>query len=75
LQGFRSPERARALGIMRSYPMPLPELPALAGRAEPGGSWPGARQLAEGLLTLPTHSMLNRREQGELHRMIAAYGN
>ena len=53
---------ARA-GAARSYPMPLPALPPAAPFAHPDGSeWRGARSLADGLVTLPTHGLLSERD-------------
>jgi dTDP-4-amino-4,6-dideoxygalactose transaminase len=44
---------------MRSYPHPLPRLPALAPHLSgPERRWPGAEELAAKLVTLPTHSRL-----------------
>jgi dTDP-4-amino-4,6-dideoxygalactose transaminase len=57
LRGSIDEGRARALGVMRSYPHPLPRLPALAPRLSgPERRWPGAEELAAKLVTLPTHS-------------------
>lgn len=56
LRGLPDPETARRLGILPSYPTPLPSLaegPELDGKK---GTWPGAATLARELLTLPTHS-------------------
>jgi dTDP-4-amino-4,6-dideoxygalactose transaminase len=55
----------RRLGVERSYPTALPDLPAL-GRAPGSGHFPGARALAARLVTLPTHSFLR---EGELERL------
>ena len=55
LTAFRSP-RSRALGIMPGYPRPLPELPVTF---ELEGTAPGARELAQSLFTVPTHSRLS----------------
>jgi len=55
---FRSPHAGK-LGIAAGYPKPLPELPQLADlRAGPGKEFPGAVQLANDLMTFPTHSLL-----------------
>ncbi len=44
------------LGIVRNYPRPLLEEPALADVVHPGEpDTPGAREIAQRLLTLPTH--------------------
>ncbi len=62
---------ARRLGIMPSYPAPLPSLPALRGRlAAPSRSFPGATKLSAQLFTLPTHSLLAERDIEALERWI-----
>jgi dTDP-4-amino-4,6-dideoxygalactose transaminase len=48
---------ARRLGAARSYPLPLPDLPALRGRMIGPVSSHGASVLAERLWTLPTHTL------------------
>lgn len=50
----------RRLGIARGYPATLPSLPQARGVSELEAvrEWPGARSLAEGLITLPTHSLV-----------------
>jgi dTDP-4-amino-4,6-dideoxygalactose transaminase len=54
-------QEARQLGISSGYPKPLPSLPQLSGiSAEAGNVFPGAEELAEGLITLPTHSLLSQ---------------
>ncbi len=57
----------RALGIARSYPIPLPELPQaapwLAGAQRVP---PGARELATRLLTVPTHHFVTEADVGRV---------
>ena len=49
--------RLERLGVARSYPSTLDAVPALrASMVSSGHGWPGARLLAERLVTLPTHS-------------------
>lgn len=50
------------LGVQQVYPLPLNALPALAGRIEGDGPWPGASRLARHLVTFPTHSLLTPRD-------------
>ncbi|MFL5542640.1 MAG: DegT/DnrJ/EryC1/StrS family aminotransferase [Longimicrobiaceae bacterium] len=58
---------ARALGIMPGYPRALCDLPGFAARCVNGGDdFPGARELAGSLYTLPTHSLLS---EGDLRRL------
>jgi dTDP-4-amino-4,6-dideoxygalactose transaminase len=53
----RAPAAARRLGIARSYPRTLAELPALAPLLiDPRSRFPGAETLSRELVTLPTHS-------------------
>jgi dTDP-4-amino-4,6-dideoxygalactose transaminase len=50
---------APALGIVRGYPRPLSDEPELQSILRPTqGSFPGARELANSLLTLPTHHLV-----------------
>lgn len=62
---------ARRLGIERSYPKPLSDLPAVQERLV--GSvreWPGAAELARDLITLPTHSLLSARDMELVARAV-----
>jgi dTDP-4-amino-4,6-dideoxygalactose transaminase len=58
-QAAWDPREAASRGVMGGYPHPLPKLPALAGRMKASGRvFPGAQELSDGLITLPTHSLL-----------------
>jgi dTDP-4-amino-4,6-dideoxygalactose transaminase len=62
----------RRLGIAPGYPLPLARLPGFASRcvnAAPG--FPGATELAEHLITLPTHSLLSAADLRALRRWMA----
>jgi len=59
-------EENRGLGVERSYPRPLPDLPVLGDAGGEPGRWPGARALADRLVTLPTHSHVREGELGRL---------
>jgi dTDP-4-amino-4,6-dideoxygalactose transaminase len=60
---------ARSLGIYPSYPKALAELPGMAERVMGRTSrFPGAAELVERLLTLPTHSAVR---QSDLQRLVA----
>ncbi len=72
LASFASPERALRLGVGRSYPTTLAEVPALRPRLLPGGPLPGARRLVGELVTLPTHSRIASWERAEIVAMIRA---
>ena len=59
--------RARRLGIMRGYPIPLPSLSQVrSSRVAQRESFAGAQFLADRLITLPTHRLL---EEGDLRRL------
>lgn len=63
----------RRLGIERSYPFPLWELPALQGRMTGREcEFPGARALADSLVTAPTHSLLSAGERGTIADLLAS---
>jgi len=72
LASFPSPERALRLGVGRSYPGTLADLPELAPHLLAGKACPGARRLVRELVTLPTHTRVSARERGELARLLAA---
>jgi perosamine synthetase len=62
---------ATALGIVRSYPRPLVEEPAMARIIHEGEpSVPGAREICRTLFTLPTHELVS---DADIAR-IAAWG-
>jgi dTDP-4-amino-4,6-dideoxygalactose transaminase len=62
---------ARRLGVMRGYPRVLADLPGFAARCRNGGAaFPGARELAERLVTLPTHGRLAPRDIAALRRWM-----
>jgi dTDP-4-amino-4,6-dideoxygalactose transaminase len=64
--------RARRLGIMPGYPRALADLRGFGGRVG-NADWgfPGARTLAERLITLPTHSRLRERDLEALETWLA----
>jgi dTDP-4-amino-4,6-dideoxygalactose transaminase len=59
--------QGRNLGVARGYPMALADLPSLAARV-PGdvSRMAGARALARGLVTLPTHSLVREPDRVRL---------
>lgn len=64
---------ARRLGIMPGYPIALDALGGFgARRRNPDDAFPGARLLAERLVTLPTHAMLREPDLEALERWAAA---
>jgi dTDP-4-amino-4,6-dideoxygalactose transaminase len=55
--GGQARDAQRSLGIVRTYPRPLGEEPAIAAMLHPREpSTPGAREICERLFTLPTHA-------------------
>lgn len=73
MHGLHDPRRARRLGIAPGYPRPLPDLPALRERLTPwcrAVPWPGARELAERLVTLPTHGGIGHGDRVRIVRTV-----
>jgi len=69
---FRT-DTARVLGVWPGYPKPLPDLAGFGSRRlDPAEATPGARRLAEELLTLPAHSLLDRVSLTRLAELLAA---
>lgn len=62
--------RARRLGIMPGYPLPLAELPRFRDRCVNRTELPGARLLATSLITLPTHELLTEDDLTALERWL-----
>lgn len=63
ITGTAAIEPQPSLGIVRGYPAPLVEEPHIERiLARRGISHSGARELATGLLTIPTHHLLTRRD-------------
>jgi hypothetical protein len=60
LLGFPEPGRALRLGIAPGYPSSLAKLAPVRSLLVNGAErWPGGEELAERLVTLPTHSRLS----------------
>jgi dTDP-4-amino-4,6-dideoxygalactose transaminase len=67
--------RARRLGIGPGYPRLLLDLPGFGARVRNAeGPFPGARVLAQRLITLPTHGQLNAADLGRLEQWLAGAG-
>jgi len=74
-RGMTRDRRAARLGIAPSYPRPLSKLPEFAPRCGNAGEpFPGARELADRLCTLPTHGGLDDSDVTELERWIHTAG-
>jgi dTDP-4-amino-4,6-dideoxygalactose transaminase len=70
-RGLVSDRRAARLGVAPSYPRPLSELSRFASRCgNAGETFPGARELAARLCTLPTHSWLSDQDLAEVMTWI-----
>lgn len=68
-------DQLRWLGIERSYPACLADLPGFGPRCLPGsGLCPGARLLASRLVTLPTHRWIEPRMMSEISIRIPVGG-
>ena len=63
---------SRALGVAPGYPRALVDLEDFGGRASATASMPGARLLAERLLTLPVHGALTEGDLSALGRWLSA---
>ncbi|MBL0937504.1 MAG: DegT/DnrJ/EryC1/StrS aminotransferase family protein [Gemmatimonadaceae bacterium] len=61
------------LGVVQSYPRTLADYPQIADVLDnPSHAWPGARQLARSVFTLPTHSRISSTVQRAIvNRLIA----
>jgi dTDP-4-amino-4,6-dideoxygalactose transaminase len=67
--------QARRLGIWPSYPQSLADLPGFGERRlNRDDDFPGARTLAERLVTLPVHSQLRPDDVAALEQWIARLG-
>ena len=73
IRGFVRPPTH--LGIEAAYPQPISALPALRPRLiNACDRWPGAVELSERLVTLPTHSRLDDDDRRRVVELVAAYG-
>lgn len=63
--------RARSLGVLPSYPIPLADLGPLKPLLRAADPTPGSARLARTLLTLPTHSRASAGDRARLERWIA----
>lgn len=71
---FHSPGMRRR-GVMPGYPLLLAELPGFGRSIDPDGParWPGARQLADRLFTLPVHGLVTPRERERLLERVLGH--
>jgi hypothetical protein len=61
--------QANGLGLSRMYPTPVNEIDELK-TAFSGQAFPGAKRVAETLLTLPTHHLLNARDKNAIGQLL-----
>lgn len=67
----RAAVTARRLGVMPGYPVALCDFEVLQARGRnPGESFPGARMLAQQLITLPTHGGLSEADIARLEAWL-----
>ena len=74
--GISARGAAARLGLAPGYPSTLAQLPAVRRRmpsAAAGDRWPGADELVDSLLTLPTHSRVTERERQAIVRLLSRY--
>jgi dTDP-4-amino-4,6-dideoxygalactose transaminase len=63
--------KAKRLGVMAGYPLPLSQLPGFRDRCTNASDrFPGAEFLASQLITLPTHRLLSRRDLNALEEWL-----
>jgi dTDP-4-amino-4,6-dideoxygalactose transaminase len=60
------------LGITITYPLPLHELPELAGRVS--GKFPVAKECAARILTLPVHPYVTEKDMGKIGLLLRRIG-
>lgn len=65
---------AKNLGISRGFPLPLDAVPGLGPYlAEQGRVFPGARRLADTLITLPTHDQVKEKDIAAIMRLFSSF--
>ncbi len=73
MEGFVDPARALRLGAAGGYPRALPHLEEVGPALAPGVAeqrWPGAAELVDRLVTLPTHGRTRPGERDELVELL-----
>jgi hypothetical protein len=71
LSGLSDPRRALRLGVAPSYPSTLKAVPEVHGSiVSLEGQWRGGEELAQTLVTLPTHSLAADRERREIIALV-----
>ena len=72
LAGNNLPEPAPELGMIRSYPSPVSEIPELQAHLVKYGEFPGAKYLSGHLLTLPTHEFVTTADMEKIYALCGA---
>ncbi len=76
IAGLPDSERAEWLGMARGYPTTLGDVRAVRRRLHTirgTDRWPGADDLVRELVTLPTHSYVEKEDREELAQLVCAY--
>jgi dTDP-4-amino-4,6-dideoxygalactose transaminase len=76
IAGIPDVGRAEWLGMARGYPSTIGDLRAVRRRLHTirgADRWPGAETLVRELVTLPTHSYVEREDRDELTSLVRAY--
>jgi len=64
--------RAKGLGLSRMYPTAVNEIEEIKGMFD-GESYPGAKEVAERLVTLPTHHLMTERDKEAIYALFRSF--
>ena len=65
--------REQGAGLSPNYPATVQEIPELAGRLA-GQRYPGAQEVVDRLVTLPTHQFVSEQDRLKIDRVLAVQG-
>ncbi len=65
--------REQGAGLSPNYPATIQEIPELAGQLA-GRRYPGAQEVVDRLVTLPTHQFVSEQDRLKIDRVLAAQG-
>jgi dTDP-4-amino-4,6-dideoxygalactose transaminase len=65
--------REEGAGVSQNYPATIQEIPELAGRLA-GRKCPGAQEVVDRLVTLPTHQYVKERDRLKIDRVLGSQG-
>jgi dTDP-4-amino-4,6-dideoxygalactose transaminase len=74
LPGLVASKGSRSSGIMPGYPLRLPDLPAARPRLLRDLPTSGANDLAQRLITLPTHRLVTQEDVAKVMAVLNSYG-